>query len=353
MKTLQAIAADLAEGRVRSRDLVESALTRLAEGVAAHAFITVDATAARAAADHHDAARKSGHAVSAYAGIPTGIKDLFDVAGEVTTAGSLVLKDEAPAATDSDAVARMRGAGFISLGRTNMTEFAFSGVGLNPHHGTPLSVYRSAGDRIPGGSSAGSAVAIGAGLVPVALGTDTGGSCRIPAAFNGIVGFKPSATAVSKRGVFPLAPSLDTVGPLGVSVGCCEALFGILADHPVAKVFQSSRPLRLAVLTTAAVDGLDASVAEDFARACAGLRGQGADITAIEFPELLELPALLASGGLVGAEAYRVHAARLAASAARYDPRVSGRMAFAAGWMPLKSSTSGSGGRRSLPVSGR
>ena len=133
------------------------------------------------------------------------VKDLFDLAGEVTRAGSVILKEEAPATVDALAIARLKSYGFIVLGRTNMTEFAYSGVGLNPHYGTPLCVYDRATGRIPGGSSSGAAVSVADAICAVGIGTDTGGSCRIPAAFNGIVGWKPTVGQVPTRGVYPLS----------------------------------------------------------------------------------------------------------------------------------------------------
>src|SRR5690606_34379449 len=169
---------------------------------------------ARAAADAMDALRKAGAAPTAYAGIPIAIKDLADIAGEVTTAGSRALADAAPAEHDAPSVARLRRAGFVLIGRANMTEFAYSGLGINPHYGTPASPWSRAERRVPGGSSAAPGVSVADGMAYGALGTDTGGSCRVPAAFNGIVGWKPTARRVPNDGVVPLAKSLDSIGPL-------------------------------------------------------------------------------------------------------------------------------------------
>ena len=177
----------------------------------------------------YDGMRASGAVVPPLAGIPVAIKDLCDLVGEVTTAGSVVLADRPPAEADAPVAARMRAAGLIPMGRTNMTEFAYSGLGLNSHHDTPRSPWDRATGRIPGGSSSGTAVAVADGMALAGLGTDTGGSCRIPAAFCGIVGYKPTASRVPLDGIVPLAPSLDSVGPLAPSVDCCALVDAIMA----------------------------------------------------------------------------------------------------------------------------
>jgi len=216
MDTLPALAAKLAAGTTTSRDLIEECLARAgdAKGEGARVFTSIAADKARAAADGMDRLRKAGAAPSAFAGIPLGIKDLFDIAGEVTTAGSRVLAANPPAQADAVAVARLRAAGFVFVGRTNMTEFAYSGLGMNAHFGTPRNPYDRATGRIPGGSSSGAAVGVADGMFAAGLGTDTGGSCRIPAALCGIVGFKPTAQRVSRDGAVPLSTTLVSVGAL-------------------------------------------------------------------------------------------------------------------------------------------
>src|ERR1019366_3703408 len=193
MDTLLALAAKLAAGTATSRDLIEECLARAhdANGEGARVFTAIAAEKARGAAEAMDRLRKAGAAPSEFAGIPISVKDLFDVAGEVTTAGSRVLASNPPAQTDAVAVARLRAAGFVIVGRTNMTEFAYSGLGMNAHFGTPRHPYDRSTGRIPGGSSSGAAVGIADGMFAAGLGTDTGGSCRLPAALCGIVGFKP------------------------------------------------------------------------------------------------------------------------------------------------------------------
>ncbi len=330
--TLQQLAAELDAGRVTSRDLVEQSLERILDpaGEGSRAFIKVDAEAARAAADTQDALRKAHRAPSLFAGIPFSVKDLFDVEGQVTTAGSKVLQGALPAARDADAIAALKRAGFVALGRTNMTEFAYSGVGLNPHYGTPRNVFDRAVGRIPGGSSSGAAVAVADGMCALSTGTDTGGSCRIPAAYNGIVGFKPSAQRVSKRGAYPLSSSLDSVGPLANSVECCAAADAIMAgDWDGVIAAGPSRQARLGILRTLAFDGLDLQVEADFERALAAIRATGAVVEDVHFEGLNEMPALLKRGGIVGAEAHRVHHSLLVERGEDYDPRVAGRIRMA------------------------
>ncbi|MDE2052151.1 MAG: amidase [Gammaproteobacteria bacterium] len=325
MKTLAELARNLEAGATTSRRLVEECLARIADpnGEGPRAFLKVHAEAARAAADYHDQLRAHGVTLSPWAGIPVSIKDLFDMAGDVTTAGSKVLRGEPPAGTDCAAVARLRAAGFIPIGRTNMTEFAYSGLGLNPHYGTPLNPFERARGRAPGGSSSGAAVSIVEQMSYGALGTDTGGSCRIPAAFCGIVGFKPTARRVPVSGVFPLSLTLDSVGPLAASVACCAALDAVLADEPTAALAASGlRGRRFAVPTHYALDSLDTHVARNFERAIGELRGAGAEVTEMPLTELDELPDINRKGGFSGPEAYALHRGRLETQGALYDPRV-------------------------------
>ena len=237
MRTIEDHAKALADGSTSSRALVEQCLARIADpgGEGARAFIKVHAGPARAMADAMDTLRRVGREPSRYAGIPVALKDLFDIAGEATPAGSRVLADAPSAAAHAPVVQRMLAAGFVPVGRTNMTEFAFSGLGINPHYGTPCSPWDRAARRIPGGSSSGTAVSVSDGMAVAGLGTDTGGSCRIPAAFCGIVGYKPTARRVPITGVLPLAPSLDSVGPLAPSVACCAVIDAVLAGETPAR----------------------------------------------------------------------------------------------------------------------
>jgi len=328
MRSIAGTAAGFTSG-ARSRALVEDCLARIKDpaGEGRRVFLKVHAEAALAAADYCDRLRARGAAPSPFAGIPVSIKDLFDVAGDVTTAGSVVLRDVPPAARDAPAVARLRAAGFIPIGRSNMTEFAFSGLGINPHYDTPRNPHDRGRERIPGGSSSGAAVSVTDGMALAALGTDTGGSCRIPAALCGIVGFKPTAHRVSTAGAFPLATSLDSVGPLAASVACCAVLDAVLAGEPAVDLppFPLSG-LRLAVPQTMVLDGMEGAVADAFDAASAALRKAGARIDEIALRELDELPRINAKGGLAAAESYAVHGAIIAKGEKLYDPRVLARI---------------------------
>src|ERR1700676_248118 len=235
LPTLAQLADDLENSRTNSRKLVDECLARIADksGEGARAFVHVDAEAAIEAAEAMDRLRDVKAAPSPYAGIPVSIKDLFDIKGQVTRAGSRALEDSAPAEADAPVVARLRRAGFIVIGRTNMTEFAFSGIGINPHYGTPKSTWQRHVGHVPGGSSSGAAVSVADGMAYGALGTDTGGSCRIPAAYKAIVGFKPTQRRVPLEGGVPLSFTLDSFGPLARSAACCAVLDAVLADEPV------------------------------------------------------------------------------------------------------------------------
>lgn len=329
LRTVQGCAEDLATGAVTSRALVEESLSRIGDpaGEGARAFISVSAEAARASADAHDALRRAGRAPSPYAGIPFAVKDLYDVAGERSMAGSVALADSAPAKVHAPTIARMLAAGFIPVGRTNMTEFAYSGIGANPHYGTPLSPWDRASGRIPGGSSSGSGVAVADGMAVVALGSDTGGSCRIPAALCGIVGYKPTASRVPLDGVVPLSGSLDSLGPLGASASCCAIVDAILAgEEPVLPTPRPIAGLRLAIPREIMRDGMDATVAATFERAIATLKAKGALIVEVSFQPLLDIFPAMSRGGFTGPESYDWHRDLLARKGDLYDPRVRSRI---------------------------
>src|SRR6059058_5364035 len=327
--TLASLAADLDTGRTTARKLVEDCLARIADpaGEGARTFIHVDKDAAIAAADAMDHLRKANAAPSPYAGIPVSIKDLYDIKGQVTRAGSRALEDSAPAEADAPVVARLRRSGFIVIGRTNMTEFAYSGIGINPHYGTPKSVWNRNVGHVPGGSSSGAAVSIADLVAYGALGTDTGGSCRIPAAYNGIVGFKPTQRRVPLDGGVPLSFTLDSFGPLARTVACCAVLDAVLADEAVQPL--PPRPvkgMRLAVPTTVALDELDDAVARTFERVLETLSRQGALIERIAVPEFLDIGLMNAKGGFAAAESYAWHRYLIASKGNVYDSRVSLRI---------------------------
>ena len=330
MRRIEQLAQALAEGSTTSRALIEASLSRIADpdGEGRRTFIKVHAERARAMADAADLLRKHGRGAGRYAGIPVALKDLFDIAGEATPAGSVVLADAPAATAHAPVVSRLLDAGFIPLGRVNMTEFAFSGLGINPHYGTPASPWDRASRRIPGGSSSGSAVAVADAMAAAGLGTDTGGSCRIPAAFCGIVGYKPTARRIPLAGVLPLAPSLDSVGPLAPSVACCAVIDAILAGAPAAPPAPARLDgLRLAVPRNMVLDGIDETVAAAFERALSRLAAAGARIERTRFAEFDELPAVSAGGGFAAAEGYAWHRRLLATQGARYDPRIRVRVA--------------------------
>ncbi len=325
------LADKLAAKTIRSRDLVEAALAVIEDpaGEGSRAFISVAADRARAEADAWDSLRSAGAWVPPFAGIPVAVKDLADVAGDVTTAGSTALAARAPAESDAPAVNRLRSAGFTVIGRTNMTEFAFSGLGLNPHYGTPASPWDRATGRIPGGSSSGSAVAVADGMVAVGLGTDTGGSCRIPAAFCNIVGYKPTARRVPLDGIVPLAPSLDSVGPLTNTVDCAAIVDSLLAGDPLPPAVGPVPPngnLRLGLLTDFVLDDLDDVVAARYEAAVSAVTAAGVSVTDVGFPELNELGHVNRDGGLAPAEALEWHHRLIADRGEQYDQRVRRRI---------------------------
>ncbi len=327
--TLAALADDLEHGRTNARKLVDECLERIADksGEGPRAFIHVDVEAAIEAAKAMDRLRQVRAAPSPFAGIPISIKDLFDIKGQVTRAGSRALEDSAPAEADAPVVARLRRAGFIVIGRTNMTEFAYSGIGINPHYGTPKSTWQRRAGHVPGGSSSGAAVSVADGMAHGALGTDTGGSCRIPAAYNGIVGFKPTQRRVPLAGGVPLSFTLDSFGPLARTARCCAVLDAVLADEPVQPLLpRPIRGMRLAVPTTVALDELNDEVARTFERALETLSHQGALIERIAVPEFLDVGVMNTKGGFAAAESYAWHRYLIASHGDVYDPRVSSRI---------------------------
>ena len=260
------------------------------------------------------------------AGMQVSVKDLFDVAGQTTAAGSKVLANAPAAAVDSVAVARLRAAGAILAGRTNMVEFAFSGVGINPHYGTPVNPADTTVERIPGGSSSGAAVSVAAGAAQVGLGSDTGGSIRIPAALCGIVGFKSTARLVSAVGALPLSTSLDTVCAVTRSVRDAVTVHEVLAARSVKLPGKPLANCRFAVARTLMQDSLDNTVTIAFERSLRVLRNAGAQIEEIALHEISELTSINATGGLSAAESYAWHRKLITAHQADYDPRVALRI---------------------------
>ena len=310
----------LRAGRTSAPVELDQAIGAAQSPACRHVFLQTRFEAGRAEAS------VAAHATRPLAGLAVSIKDLFDLEGEVTSAGSTVLAGTAPASRDSTAVARLRAAGGVVVGRTNMSEFAFSGVGVNPHHGTPVNPADPKVPRIPGGSSSGAAVSVATGAAFIGLGSDTGGSIRIPAALNGIVGFKNTARLVPLEGALPLSSTLDTVCAMTRSVRDAFVAHEVLARRTVIR---SNAPLsryRLAVARTLMLDGLDETVTRAFERSVRALRDAGAKVTEIDLAEIRDLGSIQASGGFSAAESYAWHRKLLETQGQAYDPRVRLRM---------------------------
>ena len=312
---------------------VEDAIARARSPAGRDAFVFPRFDEARAEAAQFD--RETALAVRRpLAGLPFSVKDLFDVEGQVTAAGSRVLADQPAATADCPAVARLRAAGGNLIGRTHMVEFAFSGMGTNPHFATPAawdgrhdqSVGSPEAPRAPGGSSSGAAVSVATGAAFIGLGSDTGGSIRIPAALNGIVGFKNTASRVPTAGAVPLSTTLDTVCALTRSVRDAILAHEILAARTVVRSPAPLSAYRLAVARTTFLDGLDPTVTRAFERSLTALRAAGARIDEIPLGEVAELAGIQSTGGFSAAESYAWHRNLLASRANEYDPRVAARI---------------------------
>jgi len=311
-----------------ARDRLERALSRIADpkGEGARACLTIYAAAARAAADAADARAALGVSLGPLDGAILTIKDLFDVASEPTRAGSKILaEEEKPAAADAPVVRRLRAAGAVILAKTNMTEFAVSAVGANPHFGTPGNPADRA--RVPGGSSAGAGVAVADGMCEIAIGSDTGGSVRVPAGLCGIVGFKPTKRRVPADGAFPLSYTLDSIGPLARSVADCAKADAVMAGEDFAPLEPVALAgLRLGVPEGLPLEQLDATVAAAFAAAIKRLDGAGARMVHEKISLFAEMAEANPYGILTQAEGYAVHRDRLKRRAADIDPIVRGRI---------------------------
>jgi aspartyl-tRNA(Asn)/glutamyl-tRNA(Gln) amidotransferase subunit A len=309
--------------------MVEAILARLnARSGEERVFLRVYEDSARAAADAADARRCNGMSLGPVDGVIVSIKDLLDVAGEPTTAGSVLLRDAAPASKDATVVRRLRQAGAVILGKTNMVEFAFSGLGLNPHYGTPGNAADP--NRIPGGSSSGAGVSVAEGTSAISIGSDTGGSVRIPAALNGIVGFKPTARRVPLDGAFPLSYSLDSLGPLARTVQDCATADAIMAGEEPATL--SGFPvsgLRVGIPRGRLLSETEPLVARAFDASLKALSRAGALIVDHDIEDLLDRMArATARTSIASVEAAEIHADWLVKRAGEFDPRVQGRIAL-------------------------
>ena len=310
------------------RDRLDATLDRIEGGRSGkHVFMKLYPEAARAAADAADARKRAGITLGPLDGALVSIKDLFDVAGEPTTAGSKLRRDAAPAAADAPVVVRLRRAGAVILGKTNMVEFAFGGIGLNPHHGTPGSAADPS--RVPGGSTSGGAVSVGEGTSDITIGSDTGGSTRIPAAFNGVVGFKPTARRVPLEGAFPLSYALDSIGPLARTVQQCADADAVMAGEEPRPLGQRALAgLRIGVPRGRLFEDTDAVVAGAFEASLGRLSAAGARVAEHDIEDLLAgLAEATAPASLAAVEAAEVHKDWLESRAAEFDPRVQTRIA--------------------------
>jgi len=326
---LIAARGEIAAYRKAAARFLEESLAAAATAANEHTFIRRFDALALAAAAAVDAQHAAGAPLPPLAGLSVSIKDLFDVQGQVTTAGSTVLAGRHAATCDAPAVARLRAAGAALVGHTNMSEFAFSGVGINPHHGTPANpvTRRIDGEaRIPGGSTSGGALSVASGAAWAALGSDTGGSIRIPAALQGLVGFKSTARLVPTDGAIPLSTTLDTACAITRSVRDAVLLHEVLAQRVVQRSGHALGAMRFGLPTTLMLDALEPHVAETFERAIATLRAAGAHVEDIALPELGELAAMNATGGFSAAESWAWHRKLLAQHEAAYDPRVALRI---------------------------
>jgi aspartyl-tRNA(Asn)/glutamyl-tRNA(Gln) amidotransferase subunit A len=320
--SLKAYRDALDKGRVSSRQLIEDCLRAALDssGEGSRVFTRLFESTARAVAEATDYLPVTLDLP--LRGLPVSIKDLLDVEGQTTCAGSVVLKDAPPAARDATVVTRLKDAGAVLMGRTTMTEFAFSGLGLNPHYGTPRTPYARDEARISGGSSSGAAVSVSDGMAVAAIGSDTGGSIRIPAALCGLTGFKPTARRVSMEGVLPLSKSLDSIGPIAPTVACCALIDEVLSGEKHKLDGADATTLHLGVLQGYVLDGLEPHVAARFDAALAALSRAGVRISDVRFDALDEIPKSYRSGGIAGAESYLWHRELIEQRGAEYDPRV-------------------------------
>ena len=316
------------DGTRHPQSVAEDCLAIAQSRACQHVFIQLDPDQLHRTASSESVAKRP------LAGLSVSIKDLFDVQGQITAAGSVVLKTRPPASSDAVAVARLRAAGAGLIGRTNMVEFAFSGVGINPHHGTPAAwdaltdtpVGSPEVPHAPGGSSSGAAVSVATGAAFIGLGSDTGGSIRIPAALNGIVGFKNTARRVPTQGALPLSTTLDTVCAMTRTVRDTVLAHEILSGRKVPTAHKPLSAYRLAVAQNVMQDSMDSGVTRAFERSLKNLRAAGAQIEEIPLTELLDIGPMMATGGFSPAESFAWHRDLITQHADQYDPRVAHRI---------------------------
>ncbi|MCF3636861.1 amidase [Komagataeibacter intermedius] len=316
----------LETGEISSRELVERCLERIADpaGEGARTFMQCHAGAARRAADETDRLRQAGRTLPLFAGIPFSVKDLFDEAGSVTQAGSTVLADAPAARSDAPAILRLKQSGMISIGRTTMTEFAFSGVGINPHFDTPANPWQRERRHVPGGSSSGAAISVSDGMACIGIGSDTGGSCRIPAALTGMVGYKPTARRIPTTHIIPLSTTLDSIGSIAGSVAGCWAADRVMAGHDISMSQlpdgRQDRQLTLGIMQEEYVmRGADSTVISIWEKTLRRLGKAGVQLVDCFFPDLDRLPGINAKGGFPAPESLAWHQHLIAAKKEQYD----------------------------------
>lgn len=324
MTTLWQASQQLLAGQISPETPTQHALSAIAaeSGEGKRVYTKVYTAAAQQQAAQAGARWQQQQPRSAIDGLPISIKDLFDVAGEVTTAGSRLLSSASPAAANASMVDRLQQAGAAIVGKTNMSEFAFTGLGVNPHYGTPANPWQRAQQRIPGGSSSGAAVAVSDGMCLAAVGTDTGGSVRIPAALCGLTGFKPSASRIDQRGTLPLAASLDSIGVIAHDVRSCWLLDSVIADRPLTIDERNLSEAHFVIPQTRVLADLDEHVSAAWLHALDVLRAQGVKITELPLQELVELDSINARGGITAWEAWQWHQHYAQSQPEAYDPQV-------------------------------
>lgn len=322
MSDATSMAEDFASGRSDPVQALEQALAKASQVPAV--FISLTAERARREAEASAARWRAGQPLSVFDGVPMAWKDLFDVAGSVTTAGAAYRRNAPAALLDAPVVGLLCRAGMVSVGKTNLSELAYSGLGLNPHFGTPHAPHGTGEPRIPGGSSSGSAVAVAAGIVPIAMGTDTAGSIRIPSAFNGLVGYRSSSRRYSRDGVFPLSHTLDSLGPLARSVRDVLAIDDLLHGRTQTHTARSLKGQRFVL----AQQDAEPAVRNNLLRAVEQLKAQGARVEEHECTTFQATLDLIKHHGWLGSfEAFALHEALLdSADAEQLDPRVRRRL---------------------------
>jgi len=329
LKTIETIQSQIRQGSLSVTQSVQEALARIHDpaGQGSSSFIAVFDEPALNIAAQQDQQLAQGKALLKLTGVTVSIKDLFDTQGDTTTSGSLVLRQHPPAKQDAQVIERLQKAGAIAIGRTNMTEFAYSGLGLNPHYGTPLNPFERDIGRIPGGSTSGGVISVTDGMATIAMGSDTGGSCRIPAALCGVVGFKSTAARYSQEGVLPLSRSLDSIGFLAQTVACCIAVDQVLAKEEFWQpVVSTEQPMQIGVLQNIVLDGLDADVKTNFERSLNILQAKGVHVHPVQSATINRVVEIQGQPRIVSAQAHAQFEEILNTQSEQMDLRIASRI---------------------------